>query len=900
MAVCFAGDSPDEMMIRDSVDDWQALSALYEQADALDGGALLAWLATLDASGHRLLPQLRRMLAARDSAGREHFLDGLPAIAPLPERNASEWGDGSRLGPWRLIRHLGSGGMAEVWLAERADGAFTRQVAIKLLFDLPSRAQRESFAERFRRERDIVASLAHPNIAALHDAGVTPEGQPWLALEYVEGLPITQWCGSRQLTIERRVEVFRQVLLAVEHAHASLIIHRDLKPSNILVAADGTVKLLDFGIAKLVQGVAGAGDSKLTRQGGRPLTPLYASPEQLEGRLLTTASDVFSLGIVLHELLVGRRPDEVSVDDADWRRLPADLRAIIARMLGRTEERRYRFAEAVRTDIDRWQQGLPVTACPSTALYVASRFVSRHRIGSALASIALVALVATTVVAVLLGARARQESERAVAARDFVLDLFRVVDPDQNRNGDISARKMLETGRRNVATRLAAQPRLAADVLGRIGEMQIYIGDYVEAEATLLEAARIYREAGLTAAFLHIQADRADVAFQMGQYTRAGQLVAEIRQAAVDDEALLAKALHVQGWLSQHAGDLGSARAAMMQALQLATRAHGEADAKTIEILQGVAAVERSARNFAGARSHLQDAQTRIGRSLNAGQRDQVAIDMARLRVELSSGNYAAGSASAPAMIRRCDQQLGERTEDCLVLRNMHVPVLLATGERAAAEDLLPPLMASVGDTGSPRRRAESLAHAVRIATAGRDPTRKLELYELAATSALDASLDARLRADLCLALAEARLFARDGDTAELWARQALTLATPDAPAAPTRIGRSRLLWALALQLRSRDDEALQMLESARGSYEAVWSVNHPLVALLQLNEAASLSNLGKRVEAESLIDSVMPRLVSGFGETAPVVPRAKALKDEVRKGTLINRSSGGFFDIFS
>ena len=237
------------------------------------------------------------MLGARARMAQEGFLETLPTLSGPADSQPTEWGEGSRLGAYRLVRHIGSGGMAEVWLAERVDGAFDRQVAIKLLYNHPTRAEREPFVERFRRERDILASLNHPHIAGLHDAGVTPSGQPWLALEVVQGERITDWCDARRIDVRGRVRLFTQVLDAVAYAHANLVVHRDLKPANILVTEKGEVKLLDFGIAKLLDGVeGGAKDSELTRHGGRPLTPQYASPEQLQGRPLTTASDVYSAG----------------------------------------------------------------------------------------------------------------------------------------------------------------------------------------------------------------------------------------------------------------------------------------------------------------------------------------------------------------------------------------------------------------------------------------------------------------------------------------------------------------------------------------------------------------------------------------------------------------------------
>ncbi|TMH28440.1 MAG: serine/threonine protein kinase [Betaproteobacteria bacterium] len=281
---------------------WSALSALYEEADALPADALPAWLKRLEEEQHPLLSQLRRMLEAREQLETDDFLGTLPKLA-APAPREVVWAAGGRVGPYRLVRPLGEGGMAEVWLAERDDGAFKRQVAVKLPYPRPGR---ESFAVRFDRERDILASLRHPHIAGLFDAGVTKDGQAWLALEYVEGEPISTFCDSRCLTLRERVTLFRQVLLAVQHAHANLVIHRDLKPANILVTGQGEVRLLDFGIAKLLEAEGDATpETELTRQAGRSLTPRYASPEQVTGLPLTIACDVYSLGVVLYELLCG-------------------------------------------------------------------------------------------------------------------------------------------------------------------------------------------------------------------------------------------------------------------------------------------------------------------------------------------------------------------------------------------------------------------------------------------------------------------------------------------------------------------------------------------------------------------------------------------------------------------
>jgi len=284
---------------------WAALSTLLDEALELDAVKRSEWLQRLAATQPALVPPLRRLLAAHAISETADVLAGLPQLAAPAPGEASGLAVGELIGPYRLTRSIGSGGMAEVWLAERADGAFEREVALKL----PRLALlRPDLAARFGHERDILARLEHPHIARFYDAGVSVDGLPYLAMEYVAGRPLTPWCDERRLTIAERLALYAQVLDAVQFAHANLIIHRDLKPSNILATADGQVRLLDFGIAKLLSDGESARETRLTQFAGRALTPDYASPEQIKGEPLTIASDVYSLGVVLYELLTGELP----------------------------------------------------------------------------------------------------------------------------------------------------------------------------------------------------------------------------------------------------------------------------------------------------------------------------------------------------------------------------------------------------------------------------------------------------------------------------------------------------------------------------------------------------------------------------------------------------------------
>lgn len=345
--------------------------------------------------------EVARVLAACESA---RILD-LPAIEFIPAAPESGFG-GARLGPYRVLKELARGGMGIVLLAERADGHFEQLVALKVI---KQGMDSDEIRRRFLTERQILARLQHANIARLLDGGVTAAGRPWFAMEFVDGVPITVYCDSKRLDVSGRLMLFEQVCRAVRHAHHSRVVHRDLKPSNILVTPDGGVKLLDFGIAKLLSEEAGDA-SVLTRLDMRIMTPAYAAPEQVRGEEITTATDVYALGAVLYELLTGRcaqrferySPAEVErvvcATDPDMgrlrRRLIGDLDTIILKAMRKEARRRYPSTDELLGDLQRYRDGLPVLARPSSRLYRARKFVARHWIGGGAMAAVAVALVA--------------------------------------------------------------------------------------------------------------------------------------------------------------------------------------------------------------------------------------------------------------------------------------------------------------------------------------------------------------------------------------------------------------------------------------------------------------------------------------------------------------------------
>ncbi len=431
----------------------KTLSELMDRALDLDGETRTRWVADVSTGPHAALqPFLAEMLAKQADMETAFLVRPITLPeAPLRVESAAmgELRTGARIGPYVLQREVGHGGMGAVWLADRVDGALTRQVALKL----PTIHLTDALAERFARERDILAQLTHPNIARLYDAGVSEAGRPYLALEYVEGKPITEHCDAINLPINERLRRFLQVASAVQYAHANLVIHRDLKPSNILVSEDGQVHLLDFGIAKLLDDPKGqAAESELTIIAGRALTLDYASPEQVIGGAISTGSDLYSMGVVLYQLLTGQKPyqlkrgsraeleeailttdaalmsdaarrgDEATAMQRDLsqerlaRALSGDLDTIVGKAIKKDAAQRYATVAAFAEDIQRHLDGLPVEAQPDSWQYRTGKFVARNRRRVA-ASLAVVAALSAGLGAALWQANvATHQAQRADAA----------------------------------------------------------------------------------------------------------------------------------------------------------------------------------------------------------------------------------------------------------------------------------------------------------------------------------------------------------------------------------------------------------------------------------------------------------------------------------------------------
>jgi serine/threonine-protein kinase len=563
-------------------------NALREAFDALlelPPEARVNWLETRIADAN-LRERLRQLLAAHDSRG---FLDTTVGehAARLAARDLAPEGlIGSRFGAFRLVRALGQGGMSAVFLGEREDADFRQQAAIKLL----RRGLYSELEQRlFQRERRVLAALEHPHIARLIDGGVTAAGIPYLIMEYVDGLPITGYANTRSLDVHARVRLFVDVCRAVAEAHRNLIVHRDIKPSNILVAADGTVKLLDFGIAKLIE----EDDTDSTGTIG-VFTPDYAAPEQLRGGTITTATDVYGLGVLLHELLLGLKPggtptrrpssrvnetvagDVPRIERARLRKLlRGDLDNILLKALAEEPQRRYASAGALSDDIDNWLAGRAVVAHPPSRVYRARKFVQRHRGGVAVTVLFLAAVFAALGLALWQAQIARHEAARANTVRDFVIDLFDAARAHLPRNQRPTPETLVDQAQLRMS-KADLDPLTHADLAQTLGEVELSMARFDRAQTLFDAAGRAAVAAGDTLALRHARVAHAQARQRAGDSAGAlaelSTLMPTLRAAP---DANLLRALTVQAAAEMTLGKPDAAIAGRHEAAAAASRLYG-------------------------------------------------------------------------------------------------------------------------------------------------------------------------------------------------------------------------------------------------------------------------------------------------------------------------------------
>lgn len=585
-------------------------------------------------------------------------------------------------GPYRLVREIGRGGMGVVYLAERADGQFRKKLALKLV---KRGMDTDEILHRFRHERQILASLEHPNIARLYDGGATDDGRPYLVMEYIEGEPITDYCDRQRLTVEERLQLFRTVCEGVQYAHQNLIVHRDLKPSNILVTADGSVRLLDFGVAKLLQDQSGE-DAPHTRPWMRLVTPDYAAPEQFAGNRITTATDVYALGILLYELLTGSHPYKDSdgrntfgiPDATKWvespvarvkktvdsgvfharrtspnalvRRLRNDLENIVMTALHPDPVHRYRSAEQLFRDISRHLSGHPVQARRQTSLYRFWKFVGRNKIAVASVSLLIVISVLFGIFSRIQQLETARERDIAETERDKALmlagfmerlfDASNPYNPEPERIDTLRAFELLQRGARTAETELADRPELQANMFHSVGIAYRGMGRYEEAETYLSRALALRKDdPGVDVnELLESYANLGFLHYVQGRHANSEEILREGLEIARDypgaGDIQLANVMHTLGVTLTDRNNWDEAEPLLRRALDMRVKEFGRVHQEVASTQGALASLLTSTGNQEEAHALMRES-VRVRREIYGDHHPSVAIGLNNLAVEL-------------------------------------------------------------------------------------------------------------------------------------------------------------------------------------------------------------------------------------------------------------------------
>jgi serine/threonine protein kinase/TolA-binding protein len=623
---------------------WERLQDLFSRAVELPEKEREAFVSAETGTDKDLKDELLELLACDVGQSTGPLTHALGAAIDATTRDRRKALVGRVIGHYKLASILGHGGTGTVYLGERADRQYSAQVAVKIVDNAPMHGD---LGLRFRAERQILASLNHANIARLLDAGETKDGQPYLVMEYVHGEPVDRYCDRQQLDIHARLNLFLEICNAVQYAHQNLIVHRDLKPANILVTAEGSPKLLDFGIAKLLD----TGDSSamlaLTRMNDRLLTPEYASPEQIMGRQVTTASDVYALGVVLYELLTGLRPYTVpssasqlelersicisdpqrpstavkkAIEAAETaagdspigaialarglqpdrlqKRLLGDIDSIVMRALRKEPQHRYGSVEQLAADLRRYLSAEPVVARQGNWLYYSQRFVHRHAFGVSAGAFFMLVIVAFAVAMSFQNQRiaaerdkAANESKSAQAVSEFMLDVFSAAEPFKAQGKEITARQLLEQSGLQVRADKGMRPEVRARLLASIGRAFRRSGDPERSLSYLEDAVHLRRQmpngGGLPAA--EDMSELAVTLRTLGDLKGSGRVITEAmelcQRIGVQRTATYATLLRERGRVEFHSGDVTRSRQSYEQALALNRQVRGPNDQEVAVVL---------------------------------------------------------------------------------------------------------------------------------------------------------------------------------------------------------------------------------------------------------------------------------------------------------------------------
>jgi len=712
-----------------------SIEAVFDEALDVPKDRRADWLTGRCADDDTLRREVELLLDAHEHE--DSVLDK-PAAGRIAALLA-ERAEGRHIGPYRVLRELGRGGMGVVYLAERDDGQFRRRVAVKVLRDSP---HADELHRRFVAERQILASLSHPHIAQLLDGGVSDGQLPYLVIEYVEGMPITDYCDRHRLGIAARLRLFQDVCAAVQHAHQNLVLHRDLKPGNVLVTPAGEVKLLDFGIAKLLNPSLAGTEQPVTRTAFRMMTPAYASPEQVRGDTLTTASDVYALGLLLYELLVGRpahridtdspqavfeavcerepeRPSAAAArDDAAAaardttpeklvRQLRGDLDAIVEMVLRKEPRRRYGSAELLSADVGRYLDELPVLAQKGSRWYRLEKLLHRHRAAATFAAASALLLMISAGVAFRSAAVAARERDRAAAALEqtrgalreseavtkFLVSLFEVSDPTEGRLDTLTAADLLRRGVAR-AERLGGEPLVQARMLEALGRVHADLNDLPLASRLLARALELRRlhEGSANVQTADLEARLASVLWSKGDFRAADSLALDalrIRRTVLGNaHPDVASSLRQVARFQILFGDLAATEAYRREAIAVDRRSGADsALAQDLSELSGTLVVRG---DVAGAEQARREALAAVRRAFPRPHAEGAVMTftLADLLDERTATRAEAESL-ARAAVNESRAVFGEEHVETAELMAAFGAMLVRHGQRAEGERLM-------------------------------------------------------------------------------------------------------------------------------------------------------------------------------------------------------------------
>ncbi len=871
------------------------VNALLEAALALPSDERDEWLKTLPPEQRDLLPMLRRLLARAESAESDTFMRQPLAVGAvdLAGPDGIEDQPGDVIGPYRLVRELGAGGMATVWLAERIDGSLQRQEALKL----PRSGWAIGLAQRMARERDILASLEHPRIARLYDAGVTAEGRPWLAMEHVVGAPIDLHCKELRLDIRARLKLFLQVADAVSHAHARLVVHRDLKPGNILVTPEGEVRLLDFGVAKLLADDAAPG-SQITQMMGRAVTPDYASPEQVSGRPVGVATDVYSLGVVLYELLSGVRPYRLKRDTAAAleeailmadvpvasaqaadrrvaRTLRGDLDTIIAKAMRKEPAQRYRSVEAMAADIERHLAGEAVLARPDSRWYRMRKAIGRHRAAVAIA-LALLAGTALASWQARVASRERDQANALLARNEAVNNFYTMLFTEAVAPEHAGAvRQMLERGTQMVAPAFGAVPEHEAAILRILSE---FFDEPDRGEALLARAAEITRNSGDLTLRAQIDCDRGQMQEALGRGDEAAKMLERWIDAPGTPAVAAVHCLQMRGAMAANTLDgqlaLRSTQAAL-QRLRSAGLGGGEVEA---DLLGDIGYALHVSGRSGEAEPYFEDALQRY-RALNR-------LDGLHARVMLSNwGVMELATGDVQRALQRYDELLAGHRR----LMAWRAPPSWVLGNHAVALERVGRLDEALASYAETMRVSDEAGHAqgVRYGLVGMAGVLLSmgQAGEAAATlaraDALAAGTNPREPANIRAEWVRSRIALHAGRAADAHAMLTRSIEfLKSIESNGSYIGTARRLRTDAALALGRHDEAREDAREALAIAQLLQGgkphSDHSGQAWLALGRAENAA--GRRTEARAAFEQAVQHLQATTGASSPETVRAREL----------------------